>query len=51
MKGIIGVITSFGTHYKVKGVETKEVYVDFPILDYNECHVFNDYHLEPWGIK
>ena len=39
----IGVIKSFGTEYKVKGVETKEVYVEF---ENNELHVFNDYHLE-----
>ena len=51
MIGKIGTITSFGTHYTVKGMPTKEVYVDFPVLDYNEGHVFNDYHLEPLKTK
>ena len=38
----IGVIQSFGTKYKVKGVETFEVYVEFPNFG---LHVFNDYQL------
>jgi len=42
MIGKIGTITSFGTKYVVKGVDTKEVYVDFPHFGH---HVFNDYHL------
>ncbi len=42
MIGKIGHISSFGTSYKVKGQDTKEVYVDF---EHFGTHVFNDYHL------
>jgi hypothetical protein len=52
MIGNCGVISSFGTRYKVKGLDTIEVFVDFKKNDYssekgyyNETHVFNDYHL------
>ena len=47
MIGKIGTISSFGTRYTVKGRPTKEVYVNFPVMDYNDLHVFNNYHLEP----
>lgn len=43
MIGKTGVISSFGTEYKVKGEDTIEVFVEFE--DY-ETHCFNDYHLE-----
>ena len=42
MIGKIGVIMSFGTKYKVKGKDTKQVYVEF---EDGSLHVFNDYHL------
>jgi len=44
MIGKVGVITSFGTEYFVKGKKTKEVYVNF---EHFGGHVFNDYHLIP----
>ena len=43
MIGHIGNISGFGSLYKVKGIETREVYVDFKC---HGTHVFNDYHLE-----
>ena len=42
MEGKRGLVTSFGTKYKVKGKETVEVFVD---IDNHGQHVFNDYHL------
>ena len=38
----VGVISGFGSKYKVKGRDTVEVYVDFK---YFGTHIFNDYHL------
>lgn len=43
MIGRVGIISSFGTKYKVKGVDTQEVFVDFKN---DGGHCFNDYHLE-----
>jgi len=43
MIGKVGVISSFGSKYKVKGKDTVEVYVDFK---YFGTHIFNDYHLK-----
>ena len=42
MIGKVGVISSFGTKYKVKGKDTIEVFVDF---EHFGSHCFNDYHL------
>lgn len=43
MIGKIGVISSFGTKYKVRGKDTIEVFVDF---EHFGTHCFNDYHLQ-----
>jgi len=43
MIGKTGKIDSFGTEYLVKGVKTKEVYVEIPHFG---LHCFNDYHLK-----
>ena len=43
MIGKIGVISSFGTKYKVNGKDTVEVFVDF---EHFGTHCFNDYHLQ-----
>jgi hypothetical protein len=43
MIGKVGVISSFGFKYKVKGKDTIEVFVYF---EYLGTHCFNDYHLE-----
>lgn len=42
MIGKVGIISGFGTKYKVKGKDTVEVFVDF---EYFGRHCFNDYHL------
>jgi len=39
----IGIISSFGTKYKVNGIDTIEVFVEFENFG---THCFNDYHLE-----
>jgi len=43
MIGKVGRISSFGANYKVGGVGTKEVFVNFKHFG---RHIFNDYHLE-----
>ena len=44
MIGKVGIITSFGCKYKVKMIDTIEVFVEFKN---KELHCFNDYHLTP----
>jgi hypothetical protein len=43
MIGREGIVSSFGTKYKVRGIDTVEVFVDF---EHFGTHCFNDYHLE-----
>lgn len=43
MLGKVGLISGFGTKYKVKGKDTIEVFVDFKNFG---THCFNDYHLQ-----
>ena len=44
MIGKVGVITSIGEEYFVKGKKTREINVNF---EHFGGHSFNDYHLEP----